>query len=76
MSAIKFIKSSVSGKLVRPQGYAYPTGLNAAGGSLSVSYLMVAGGAGGGPGLYFHTGDGGGGSGARASGGDSNNTRR
>ena len=54
MSAIKFIKSSVSGKLIRPQGYGFPAGLSAANTSLtvtsntSVDYLVVGGGASGG----------------------------
>jgi hypothetical protein len=66
MSAIKFIKSSVAGKLIRPQGYAYPTGLNSRliNPSFSCNYLAVAGGGTGGnsdPGGEHGGGGGGGG---------------
>jgi hypothetical protein len=59
MSAIKFIKSSVSGKLIRPQGYGYPTGLNV-GQLINVEVLLVGAGGGGGADDY---GGGGGGAG-------------
>ena len=44
MSAIKFIKSSVSGKLVRPEGYRFPFGLNIDVPALSVDYIVIGGG--------------------------------
>ena len=53
MSAIKFIKSSVSGKLVRPQGYGFPVGLGVGGYlPLTVEYLVVGGGGAGGTAFY------------------------
>jgi hypothetical protein len=46
MPAIKFLKNKNTGKLVRPQGGAFPVGLSL--GSFKVDYLIVAGGGGGG----------------------------
>ena len=50
--AILFLKTSPIGSFVRPSGYTFPTGLTSGnlGTPLSVDYIVVAGGAGGGAG--------------------------
>ena len=62
MPAIKFLKNKNTGKLVRPQGRAFPVGLGVAtsGGPTSVDYLVIAGGGGGGGPGYLGGGGAGG----------------
>ena len=66
MSAIKYLKNSTAGKLVRPQGFTYPTGLDyftTGAGPITVDYLVVAGGGSGSGSDWTGAGHGGGGAG-------------
>ena len=47
MAEIKYFGSDNNGSFVRPLNFRFPTGLNAVGSNVSVSYLVVAGGGGG-----------------------------
>lgn len=64
MASIKFFKNRTDGKLVRPRGQGFPTGLSVESQTqalTTIDYLVVAGGGGGGGGGNYSGGGGGGG---------------